>query len=332
MRKKIIFLLTLFAVIICCKENPNTYPAGSVEYDIASKFMSYTKDYRLDTIVFEESFDTKIVKDSLALFLSKIDNGIKTIGDSEVVNVLIPNISYVREKITRIIQLEEIKLDEEDSYKLYRIKTTYRTDKSCKKEFFAIIRNTDIIISLNEPENDFAVQYKEVKSEINNVMYSVETLSQKDHSTLTKLKNEELKKQELARIAAEKAEKKRLAEIERNRIPDWDEVASIIKRKTGGKVIGIWNNGPYIATVLYNRGGRVCMRHCQKSKEPLSPNGYEMRLRKISRNTYQYNEEGSDMPERFVINEYGDLDTYCYNPDGPYGGEWVGMGSHTRVY
>ena len=68
---------------------------------------------------------------------------------------------------------------------------------------------------------------------------------------MTKLKNEELKKQELARIAAEKAEKKRLAEIERNRIPDWDEVASIIKRKTGGKVIGIWNNGPYIATVLY---------------------------------------------------------------------------------
>ena len=72
------------------------------------------------------------------------------------------------------------------------------------------------------------------------------------------------------------------------------------------------------------------MNYCKLDKEPIN-DGNEMLLKKKSNNIFEYNEEGSDMPERFAI-KGNHLYTYTFNPDSPYGPEWVFMGSYTNIY
>lgn len=73
------------------------------------------------------------------------------------------------------------------------------------------------------------------------------------------------------------------------------------------------------------------MSYCSFSRNPIDDDSI-MRLKKKGGNTFEYNQEGSDMPERYKINKQGNMDSYTFNPDGPYGPEWVYMGSYTKIY
>ena len=164
----------------------------------------------------------------------------------------------------------------------------------------------------------------------------LKNLSMIERNQLLKLKEEakrqeEIRLQEERRMAEEKSRKEKLS---RDYIPqNWDEVALIISKKHKCRVLGIWC-GEGInrdqSLVIYTKRGNYYANQCKRSNDPINVE-YEMRLKKKSNNLYEYRIPGDDMPERFKITESG-LDTYTYNPDGPYGSEWVLMGSYINVY
>lgn len=111
-------------------------------------------------------------------------------------------------------------------------------------------------------------------------------------------------------------------------INSWSEVVSKLNKSY--KVIGIYTltqGGHDFTLIIYKKSGKYYISHCKMSDNPFEHENSDL-LKKISSNTYIYNDPGSDMPEKYIINN-GELDSYAYNPDV---GEWVEMGTYWQVY
>lgn len=109
----------------------------------------------------------------------------------------------------------------------------------------------------------------------------------------------------------------------------WADIPKILGKNY--KVIGIWEGTvPYSPTIIiYKNGNKFYMNTCHLSDPPIDKE-FAMRLKNKGKNTFIYNQTGSDMPEMFIING-NQLESYTYNPDFN-GGEWVYMGTYNKLY
>lgn len=100
------------------------------------------------------------------------------------------------------------------------------------------------------------------------------------------------------------------------------ETIEKIAQKT--KLVGVWANPPY-NYVIYVKKGRYYLGAIEKGKTEILGDDP---LRKKSSHLYVSTDAG-DMPERFVIGDYGDLSVYVYNPEV---NEWVDYGTYNQIY
>ena len=111
-------------------------------------------------------------------------------------------------------------------------------------------------------------------------------------------------------------------------INSWNEVVSKLDKSY--KVIGIYTmtqGGHEFPLIIYKKNSKYYINHCEMSEKPFEHENSDL-LKKISSKTFMHNEPGSDMPEKYIINN-GELDSYAYNPDVS---EWVEMGTYWQVY
>ena len=116
--------------------------------------------------------------------------------------------------------------------------------------------------------------------------------------------------------------------VSQTSINSWNEIMSKLDKSY--KVIGIFTmtqGGHEFPLIIYKKNGKYYINHCEMSEKPFEHENSDF-LKKLSSNTFMHNEPGSDMPEKYIINN-GELDTYAYNPDV---GEWVEMGTYWQVY
>lgn len=100
------------------------------------------------------------------------------------------------------------------------------------------------------------------------------------------------------------------------------ETIGQIAKKT--KIVGVWANPPY-NYVIYVKKGRYYLGAIEKGNTEILGDDP---LRKKSSRLYVSTDAG-DMPERYVIDSYGDLSVYVYNPEV---NEWVDYGKYNQIY
>lgn len=100
------------------------------------------------------------------------------------------------------------------------------------------------------------------------------------------------------------------------------ETIEKIAQKT--KIVGVWANPPY-NYVIFVKKGRYYMGAIEKGNTEILGDDP---LRKKSSRLYVSTDAG-DMPERYVIDSYGDLSVYVYNLEV---NEWVDYGKYNQIY
>lgn len=329
--KKIIFIsLLLYTATSCLRKDSLHYePKTEDEKAICELFWFNANYYDIKDIVKVRTINNAEYMDSIDIFNRKIEEYKKIINDSSVIALLVPEeseVNYGSENYIFLVKHEYIE---------YKIETIPKDKGEEKKDFFTLISHENgvtitspIVDKINDLE--LIANFNTLKVRYNNVLNKLEGLTHKPKDELALMCKEEKERQKAAEKARIEAEK----QAEANKpISSWNDVADIINNTTG-KVIGIWRNrtgGMEMTLVIYQKKGTYYMSYCEFSKNPINEDS-SMRLRKKSNSTFEYNQEGSDMPERFTINNSGDLEISTFNPDSPYGPEWVDMGTYTKVY
>lgn len=309
MRKALISLFCIFCVfyLACC--------STSDEHEKEIKDACKSASIILNRIEFVDSIDSQATKEKIKRHINSIDSAVYAIGDSTLVSFLYPSAYDVKRELGRILALDDYAYLR---YKVYGITNGYSVEK------YALISYQDSlicpvkIVDIND-ETELDFQLKECEYSFTSVMEYLSVLSSKSEDELQEMREEKLKS----------IEEQRKADEERRNAPkSWDEVAMWMKKK-GYTIIGIYKGAlAYAGTlVLYKKGSSTYLSSCSISSNPVDFE-FANKLTKLNSNTYQYNEPGSDMPERYVISG-SELVTYCYNPD-VY--EWVNMGSYHQIY
>lgn len=326
--KKLGFLAMVGFLLASCSSYS---PKDNVEKAICEEYEASNVDFHIVDISKSDSVNTTEIKDSVKMYLEKIESILKIIDNQNAVDLLLPDARAV------ITDLTSLTTEPNLVYRTYTLHLVKENDILRKNVYANVVYDNDKIkrpinIRNSNDQPVMIVKFENLKPGLLELLSKLEDLSKKTSSEVEVLCKEERNRLEQLRLITELEKKKAEAEAEANRpVSSWNDVAKIVSKR--GKVIGIWKNGgPYSSTlVMYQNGGNYYMAYCSFSKNPID-DGSIMRLRKKSGNTYEYREDGSDMPERFKINAQGNMDSYTFNPDGPYGPEWVFMGSYIKIY
>lgn len=257
-------------------------------------------------IAFLDSIDSQESKAKIKEEIAFIDNIIKETGDSLIVPLLCPNALVVKQQLQKVLELPD--------YAYLRYKLYVKGDGANYDMYALVPYREDLMGEIKIVdymwESDIEFQHKQIA--INSVRYDLENLLSYSPEERLKRKNEMI-------IYNEK---------QKNAPKSWQDVANVMKKK-GCSVIGIYQGTQQYAGTLaiYSKGGTYYIAPCSISSEPVDYESAD-NLRKLNSNSYQHNEPGSDMPEKYVING-SQLISYCYNPDM---GEWVNMGSYKKIY
>lgn len=255
-----------------------------------------------NSIVFHDSIDSQESKAIVREQITSLDNAIAAIGDSTIVELLCNSTFTTKQELQNILNIPDYAYLR---YSLYGTGVTKYALVPYREDLMG-----PIIIVDEGWESDIEIQLKEIGYK--SVMSDLENIQS--------LSAEELQ--------AKKADALRHIEEQKTAPRSWQDVALLMQKK-GCSIIGIFQGTQAYAGTLaiYSKGGIYYIAPCTISNNPIDFE-YADRLRKMNSNSYQYNEPGSDMPEKYVISG-SQLISYCYNPDMS---EWVNMGSYNKVY
>lgn len=275
-----------------------------------------------DDIEFVDSIESQATKNIIQQYIDSIDNAIVSIGDSSTVELLCPEASTCKSELADLLCLDDY------AYLRYRVYSRAGDKYALVSYRPELIHPTKIVDTNYRP--DIECRLKDEEPNLRKLFNQINMLQSKSEEELLQMRTERLRDIEaIHKAEEERAATERKAEEERRNAPTtWDGVAQWMKKK-GCSVIGIFKSNGGFGGVLaiYRKGGGTYIASCSLDSSPVDFE-YADNLRKVGSNTYQHNEPGSDMPERYTIND-GELTTYCYNPDM---GEWVNMGSYYQVY
>lgn len=303
-----------------------TASCSSGEYDKAIKDACEQVNCTAHNIVFVDSIDNNSTKEQVLQYIASIDSAVVAIGDSALVEFLCPEASTTKQNLEKIRDLGD--------YAYLRFKVDATSNGRILTKYALVSYREDLMRPIKivdeDYQSDMEFQLKDSEFSIKSTIEDLKNLQSKTPEELLQMKVEKEQRIEEQRKADEERwEAQKKAEEERRNAPSsWEGVAQWMKKK-GCSVVGIFkSNGGYGgALTIYKRGGGTYIASCSLSATPVDFQ-FADNLRKVSGSTYQHNEPGSDMPERYTISG-GELITYCYNPDM---GEWVNMGSYYQVY
>lgn len=330
-KKKIVLLSVLLYFTVSCV-NTNTSSEGEVEDVIREEFSYNDFYYIIKDIVKVRTLSNVSYMDTISTFAKRIEEYKKVINDSSVISLLVPELSSINS------ENEIYMFQTKQEFTEYKIVAISKFEKIKDQDFFTLVSQTDGPITASPlvekfEELDLVKDFNILKTRYNNVLTKLEALTHKTKEELALMCKEEKERQETARIAAEKAraEAERI-EAEKNKpINSWKDVAEIINKKV--KLLGIWEDRrDYGLTIaMYQKGNNYYWTICEMSKNPLDWNN-ETQIFKKKNSTYIWKHEGSDMPEKYVISGKK-MNYYVFNPDAPgISGEWVYMGTYTKIY
>ncbi len=312
----ILFICTLIIIESC----------SSGEYDKAIKDACAQVNCTAHNIEFVDSIDNQSTKEQVLQYITSIDNTVAAIGDSALVEFLCPEASITKHTLEKIRDLGDY------AYLKYRVEASTNGIHTIKYALVSYREDLMAPVKIVDEyyQSDMDIQLKDCEYSVKSLIDELTLLKSKTPEELQQMKYEKeqrIEKQRKANQAQLATQKK--AEDERRDAPSsWEDVAQWMRKK-GYSVIGIYKgNGAYAGTlILYKKGRNTYLSTCSLSNNPVDFE-FANRLRKLNSTTYQYNEPGSDMPEKYIVNG-GELISYCYNPDMS---EWVNMGSYYQVY
>ena len=326
-------ILSLFCLFSCKPK----YVEGTVEYEISMSLDIDNKN-ELDSIKFYKTLDTREYKEQLIQIREQYEN-YKNNKNELISKAILTYVRNINDFQYVLEQMEDVGCHKYDYY-IVSIKNKYknneiseyvaRAEKIGNKYEITRISSKELIPEKCDVDYDMSkLEYfaNEVKKYLS---MDIDTLRENYDNYIAQKKNDSIKAEreyaEALKIKKQREEEERI----RNWTPSsWSEIATVFKKK-GYNVLGMFKCSQKAAYAFYTYKGSYYMCVCSFSKNPINETTI-MKLKKKRGFLFEYNREGSDMPERFQI-EGNDLDTYVFNPDAPYGAEWVYMGSYRKVY
>ena len=208
----IVLLLSSIFVTSCYKYN---YAEGTIEYDIEKEYVKSESGVRSITVTYVDSFDTRTLTKSIQQYREIIDSCDAIIGDASIIQTLLPYANTIKNILYQFHPSSDY------SYKKYLVEANV---KYVNRSLYAYVWSfpTYKIEFSNRKRDEQDNSCVKLLSEINkynqydSTIDSLISLAKLDRSTLLRLKNKELARQEKIRIenekAAEKAEKERMKE------------------------------------------------------------------------------------------------------------------------
>ena len=208
----IVLLLSSIFVTSCYKYN---YAEGTIEYDIEKEYVKSESGVRSITVTYVDSFDTRTLTKSIQQYREIIDSCDAIIGDASIIQTLLPYANTIKNILYQFHPSSDY------SYKKYLVEANV---KYVNRSLYAYVWSfpTYKIEFSNRKRDEQDNSCVKLLSEINkynqydSTIDSLISLAKQDRSTLLRLKNKELARQEKIRIenekAVEKAEKERMKE------------------------------------------------------------------------------------------------------------------------
>lgn len=263
----------------------------------------------LHSIAFLDTIDSNISRERIHDDIDSLSKAIESVGDSSLISILYPTSFKQKRELENLLSLDDY------AYLRYKINVSNTNGYNINKYALVPFRE-DLMgpIKLVDEDYEFPIDFQTKESEmiLKTVLEYLTLLQSKSAEELEDMKNKALLQIEEARNAPS----------------SWSDVAKWMQKR-GCTVVGIFQGTQaYSGTLtIYSKGGTYYIASCSISCNPVDFE-YADILRKLNSYTYQHNEPGSDMPEKYVING-SLLISYCYNPDM---NEWVNMGSYHKQY
>lgn len=296
----------------------------SGEYDDAICKAFIDVGYQVYNIEFIDTIDNNHTKTKIEKFIKSIDDVLDSINDPDLIVSYCPEAFQIKAKLKQILDPSDF------SYLRYKVHASYKGERTkiVKYALVSCCKDTVTPIKIvNEHfDSDMYVKLQEIKPSVKSLLEALSIFRTKSKKELQQAKEEKLQIQRKVHKEELALQKKHEEEI-LNTPSSWDDVTKWVQKK-GCTVMGIYKgNLAYSATlILYKKDGYTYLCTCSIDKNPVDFD-YAYKLKKINSNTYQYNEPGSDMPERFKICD-DVLISFCFNPDI---NQWVNMGTYEKI-
>lgn len=324
--KKIIFALSLGA-FAACTFSPNKQAEKKIREAYASEYSNNT----ITSIEECETYDAALIKDTLKLYIQRLDSCVKVINNLEAIQVITPQAALLKKDMTELLKMPD------DRCVVFHILAERKGNEAIKPEMYANVMfdkdgkvKDDVTIIDVKDEPGFVSSYLSLKETYQTVISRMETMFGKSKEELAKMCEEE--KARIALMIGENAAK--AAAADPNAVRDahsWGEVAAIIKKR--GTIDGIWRDSRDLgkAMTIFHQGKEYFVAPCQYTTEPVSDETV-IPVTKVDDKTYLNSRGGGGRQQKFVVTERI-LDYLEYTPGyGGSEGTWKYTGTYIKVY